>query len=217
MAARSSAGIVLEQAAGIQNVFVNDWKPGFSVDPRKTIACIPFMRNLIEYTKDAGDPGYVRLTALLHWKADSAQITIADLDAIYNGLFSKTIVSPNAATTVVSLIENEASTCLKAAGGVNFENKIVLAIAIRLTAERFMVTKINEPAFVAGIEANQTPRLLKRFREKVGADAATIGVLQRVVLMTPENIHLNSFMYEPILDMSDDHLRKLYGQVVALV
>ena len=28
--------------------------------------------------------------------------------------------------------------------------------------------------------------------------------------MTPENIHLNSFMYEPILDMSDQHLRDLY-------
>jgi hypothetical protein len=34
--------------------------------------------------------------------------------------------------------------------------------------------------------------------------------------MTPENIHLNSFMYEPILDMSDQHLRKLYTEVVGM-
>ena len=34
--------------------------------------------------------------------------------------------------------------------------------------------------------------------------------------MTPENIHVNSFMYEPIVDMSDDHLRKLYGKVLEL-
>ena len=34
--------------------------------------------------------------------------------------------------------------------------------------------------------------------------------------MTPENIHLNSFMYEPIVDMSDEHLRKLCREVVAL-
>jgi hypothetical protein len=40
--------------------------------------------------------------------------------------------------------------------------------------------------------------------------------MMRVVLMTPENIHVNSFMYEPILDMSDEHLRKLYGDVAAL-
>ena len=58
--------------------------------------------------------------------------------------------------------------------------------------------------------------LLKKFRELFAAELVTINVLQRVVLMTPENIHLNSFMYEPILDMSDGHLRKLYGEVVAL-
>ena len=34
--------------------------------------------------------------------------------------------------------------------------------------------------------------------------------------MTPESIHINSFMYEPILDMSDEHLRKLYTDVLAL-
>jgi hypothetical protein len=34
--------------------------------------------------------------------------------------------------------------------------------------------------------------------------------------MTPESIHLNSFMYEPILDMSDGHLRNLLKQVRGL-
>jgi len=34
--------------------------------------------------------------------------------------------------------------------------------------------------------------------------------------MTPENIHLNSFMYEPIVDMSAEHLTKLYKAVLAL-
>ena len=34
--------------------------------------------------------------------------------------------------------------------------------------------------------------------------------MDRVNLMTPENIHLNSFMYEPILDMSGEHLCRLY-------
>jgi len=34
--------------------------------------------------------------------------------------------------------------------------------------------------------------------------------------MTPENIHLNSFMYEPIIDMTDEHLKKLYEDVSKL-
>lgn len=217
MASKTATGVALEQAAGIQNVFVKDWKPSFATDPKKKIACIPFMRNLIEYTKDVADPDFLKLTSLLHWKTDSAQITIADLDAIFNRLFSQNVTSADAAKTVMSLIEHEAGECLKAAEGINFENKIVLSMSIRLAAERFMVTGINDASFVAGIDSNQTPKLLKKFRELFSAASATINVLQRVVLMTPENIHLNSFMYEPILDMSDEHLRRLYGDVVALV
>ena len=43
-----------------------------------------------------------------------------------------------------------------------------------------------------------------------------LAPINRVILMTPENIHLNSFIYEPILDISDEHLRKLYKEVAAL-
>lgn len=34
--------------------------------------------------------------------------------------------------------------------------------------------------------------------------------------MTPESIHVNAFMYEPIIDMSDTALRKLYRQAKKL-
>ena len=51
---------------------------------------------------------------------------------------------------------------------------------------------------------------------RLKGDLKSIEVLQRILLMTPENLHLNSFMYEPILDISDGHLRKHYEDVVAL-
>ncbi|WP_216075113.1 hypothetical protein, partial [Acinetobacter baumannii] len=69
-------------------------------------------------------------TSLLHWKADSDQITISDLDVIFNRLFGQNVASAEGAKTVMALIEHEASGCLKAAEGINFENKIVLAMSI---------------------------------------------------------------------------------------
>ena len=68
----------------------------------------------------------------------------------------------------------------------------------------------------AGHTAHQTQELLARFKGQFASETKAIEVLDRVQLMTPENIHLNSFMYEPIVDMSGDHLRKLYGDVLAL-
>jgi hypothetical protein len=217
MASKTATGIVASQASGIKNIFVNDWKVNFFADASKKIASIPFIRNLIEFTKGESDPMFVKLTSLLHWKLDSTAISESDLDDIYRQMFGgKTAASKGKSKTmVVDLIESQAKVCTSAAPGVNFENKIVLAIAIRLAAERFMVAKIADPAFVASITSNQTQELLGKFRT-VSTTNGAIAVLDRVMTMTPENIHLNSFMYEPIVDMSDEHLRKLYADVLAL-
>lgn len=216
MAFKNSTGLMLSQAAGIKNVFVNDWKPNFFTDAKKRIASIPFIRNIIEYTKGEGDPDFVKLTSLLHWKADSAGITQSELDAIYNAVFGGTGVSANSTGLVIDLVTHEAAECINAVDGINFENKIVLAIATRIAAEQFMVGRINDPAFASKITSNQTQALLAKFKKVFPGSTDAIQILQRVVLMTPENIHLNSFMYEPILDMSDEHLRKLYQDVCAL-
>ena len=216
MASKSSAGLSLRQATGIKNIFVNDWKKGFFNDSKKRIASIPFIRNIIEYTKGANDPAFIKLTSLLHWKGDSLSITQNGLDAIYNSVFGATGKSADGDTPVIDIIHREANECLNAKDSINFENKIVLSIAIRIAVEQFMVKKINDTAFVAGINSNQTGTLLAKFKDVFSREIDAIKTIQRVVLMTPENIHLNSFMYEPILDMSDEHLRRLYTDVLAL-
>lgn len=216
MVSKTAEGVSLQEAVGIKNVFVNLWKPNFHADRRKKIGCIPFMRNLIEYTKGDHDADYGLLTSLLHWKAGSDQIAVADLDGVYARLFGGNAKSPDQAVSVISMIDAEARACLVADDGINFENKVVMSIATRLQAEKFMAAKISDAAWLSTVSANQTPALLKRYRDSFSGETGNLRVLQRVMLMTPENIHLNSFMYEPILDMSDQHLRRLYQDVLAM-
>lgn len=216
MVSKSSNGIILSQASGIKNIFLKDWKLNFFSDSKKKIASIPFIRNIIEYSKGEDDPDFLKLTSLLHWKGDSEVITQSDLDAVYNRIFNTNGSSQDAGKSIISIIHHEANDCVSAEDGINFENKIVLSIAIRMAAEKFMVHKISDVAFVDSITSNQTSALLRRFKAQFSSELASISTLQRVELMTPENIHLNSFMYEPILDMSDEHLRKLYEDVLVL-
>ena len=75
---------------------------------------------------------------------------------------------------------------------------------------------LDDPMFLIGITSNQTTKLLNRFRQDF-PDNAAVAIIDRIVRMTPENIHLNSFMYEPIIDMSDEHLRNLYRDVKSLL
>lgn len=117
---------------------------------------------------------------------------------------------------VYDVLMDEADGCLAAGVGMNLENKIVLAIAIRLLAERYIICKIADRAFVRGLEANQARGVVDEFKRRFPRERDAIAIFERVSLMTPENSHVNSFMYEPIIDMSDDHLRKLFSDVRAL-
>ncbi|SDF10883.1 AAA family ATPase [Rhodospira trueperi] len=216
MVTRKESGIDINNAVGIKNIFVNDWKNNFGREPRKRIASIPFMRNLVEFTKGEGDPDYATLTSLLHIKDGTASIQDSDLFDIYLRIFgARPEIADPPAGAVLDLVYQEADDCLGDGDAANFENKIVLSIATRLRAEQYMLGRINDPTLPGTITGNQTTELLKRFRREFPGDIA-ISAIDRVVLMTPENIHLNSFMYEPILDMSDEHLRKIYRNITAL-
>jgi hypothetical protein len=216
MAFKTSAGLELRAATGFKNVFVKDWKGNFFTDARKRIASVAFMRNMLEYTKGEQNSDYIALTSLLHITPQSAAITQADLDAVYNRMFDANGHFPDPGQNVIPWIHDQAKDCLEAAAGVNLENKIVLSIAIRLAADDYMIRKINDPGFWSSISENQTTALLRRFKQDFPAESTALKIIEKVGLMTPENIHLNSFMYEPILDMSDEHLRRLYADVLAL-
>ena len=218
MAAKADREITLRKAVGIKNIFVNSWKAELFSDPKKRIASIPFMRNLIEYTKGENDPDYSKLTSLLHWKEDSASITQRALDNIYIRLFGSSKAYGDANASVVDMIQKRGSGLpLGVMAKVQtLSTRLFYPVGIRLYAEQFMAKKIADPAFLAAIQESQTAKLLTQFEKVCKDEGEAIAMLRKVVLMTPEDIHLNSFMYEPILDMSDEHLKTLYKDVSSL-
>lgn len=180
------------------------------------IASVPFVRNLAEYCGRTAS--FDLLTEVLHLKARTKALTLADLDAEYGHViagYSAPQVAPRT-STVWTVIETTAA-AIQADGAehAELESKIVLSIAIRLRAEEHMIAAIADPTFVASITRDQTHQLLARYRT-LFPNAAELRVLEQVQLMTPENIHLNSFMYEPILDLGIRHLKRLYADVLAL-
>jgi len=178
------------------------------------IASIPFIRNLVEYTKNSQDDDFKTLTSLLHIKQDTNDITVAELETIFNNVINNQLTLNNPTKRVIDLIFELGTTLSKKTDvQVNLENKIVLSMGIRLKAESFMISQITNQASVAGIIKNQTFQLFELYRKEQNAEYEKIELLEQVNLMTPENIHFNSFMYEPILDMSDEHLRQLYVQL----
>lgn len=185
------------------------------------LALISFTRNLIEYTGTVdsttrhGDD-FETLTSLLHSKTNTKNITFGDLKLLYkkylnNDDFDSSINDTDAVYDQLLAVASSINI-----NEFNLENKIVLAIAIRQKAEEYMWSVITDKT---PIDECQTRELFKRYKnefEGISIHRDKITVLESVNIMTPENIHINSFMYEPILDMGVDELKKLYDDVCNL-
>ena len=192
--------------------------------PEFFIALVPMARNLIEYTKDisVGQPksDYLNLTSCLHVKTETANLTVNDIKQILsNNLEVANLPTENTTSNIKDFIYSIAEElCNKPVlDEIHIENKIVFAIAVRLKTDDYLISKLRQVMsvedfnnFYNNIKSNQTSALIKEF-EKLCSPTNDIQLLiKEVNLITPENIHLNSFMFEPLVDMSVWRLKKLY-------
>jgi hypothetical protein len=190
------------------------WRQRLPSDKNCLIAMIPMIRNIIEYTNGNGNQEYSVLTSLLHYKLDTDIYTIDNLITIYQGVLNPCPAIQPDVSPIINIIFQQADICYNDLNEVcDLEKKVVLSIAIRLKAEKAMITKINDTAITGAITRNQTRELFDFFKQKYPADSVSEKLFSRVLMMTPEAIHLNSFMYEPIIDLSDHHLKSLYHDI----
>lgn len=219
MANRNSGSITLTKAEGINNYFIGMWKAKVTSNDCILCATIPFTRNLIEYTKGEDDPDYCKLTSLLHWKDDTDQITVGNYLDIYNNLFGTTYSTSDTRSIKCMIFDKSNEICARAThNGLNLEDKVLLSVAIRLQAEVFITNEIRR---FKGDETywcqskNQFAKLIKEY-STLAPSSPSIRTLEKISITVSSNIHLNSFMYEPILDLTIDHLIGLYNEVHSL-
>lgn len=200
-------------------VYENDWI---------FLSAITFVRNLVEYVKGRDDNVYCNLTNLLHYKIKRTptilatdQITVSHLIDWYSSVWGRerSRFSQNPDKPIKEFIYELADKILEQdMSKIEIEYKILLSIASRLKAETYMIARINNNDLVNQISKDQTRRLkdLLEFQDN-DSDKKVKKLIEKVLIITSENIHINSFMYEPIVDMSLDELKNLYAQVTELL
>lgn len=188
-------------------------------DPKVFISLIAFVRNLVEYSDPKNCSDYLTLTSCLHLKEESSNLNSNDILKIYEKKLShlkdKEIAFGD--ENIIQLIYKTAD-IISNDQNVNeilLQNKIAIAIAIRLKAECYLIFKLHN-FDINSITSNQTLELCKEYRKAYPSSNA-ISIINKINLMTPENIHINAFMYEPLIDMSIKHLIDLYNDVSNLV
>lgn len=211
---RDSQGITLVEDNFTDNPFAK-WRDALN-EKGNVIASIPFVRNLAEFSGNSEI--YNKLTKLLHIKPDTKEIKMSELQENFKAVLHNSIdvTLPQLGNNVLDVIYSTADEISEHDDdNVQLKDKVILSIAIRLLAEEFMIGAIDDEDWVASLGKFQTGKLFGKFKSKFQDQTSRIELLERVQLMTPENIHINSFMFEPILDMSMAHLKKLYAEIKA--
>ena len=179
-------------------------------------ASIPFYRNLCEYSGKEVD--YKELTCFIHLKTDpldTESLMISDLwnkvnpflgNAPFNGLDENYYI---ALCRIAFQCANDTN------DEVLLDNKLVMSLAIRLCAEKFLKQVLTENGQnFQDATSNQTRVWSKRAAQFLTPEQK--ATIDEVNLITPENIHLNAFMFEPLIDISDWALKELYDKVMHL-
>ncbi len=190
------------------------------------ITAIPFIRNLIEYTKDESDESYIRLTSLLHIKEDTETLTLLDLQTIYNEVLTNEsfdFAKDKETEKVKDIIISTASSIVKSGNNdnVDLDDKIILSMAQRLLMEDFIIKEVknleNGDDLLKSIpNKNQTGKLVELYKNNFHDNKDNVALFNKILLLTSENIHINSFMFEPIIDFSTEVLIDLYSKIFTI-
>lgn len=175
------------------------------------IASIPFVRNIIEMTTENNDNDYLLLTSCLHYKKNTDSITISQINDVFkNHINTNSNISDS---KYIDLLFKVADNIRKGTTEIELHNKLILSIAIRLLFEKKLFNKFNNWNILDGFTSNQTYELIDYCINNNLLTDEDVIISEKVRIMISENIHVNAFMYEPIIDMSDDELINLYEMI----
>ena len=179
------------------------------------IASIPFYRNLAEYCGE--EDNYIKLTCFLHYKTkpiDTQEATLVDLWSVISRYFPGRMNSFGT-EKYYDTVQNLAMDISTDYDDISLENKLIVSIASRLRAEKYLKSIIiaREGSCIDS-DRNQMRDWYEKAKPYLTDEA--LSVMDEINLVTPEAIHINAFMYEPLIDISIWSLNDIFGRIIRL-
>ena len=194
---------------GGMELFAN-WKEQLKTDSseQKFLALIPVARNIIELKYDSNNIKYNTLCDALHYRKNTENLTVADLKPIFKEVFDINLEF-DSNTKIFNILDLNINKLLtkNLSNSIELDEKIIFSIAIRLLLEKIF-NKIDSSLINGNLMLGEEYNLVK---SKINDDDKKI--INKAIISIPEFIHLNSFMYEPLVDVTTTSLQKLYQDI----
>jgi energy-coupling factor transporter ATP-binding protein EcfA2 len=191
------------------------------------ISSIALFRNLCDYLHNKKELKDAISSKILHYPIDEDQMSLQELLLKLKENFS--LPNPISLSfpdnkSFLEIAEAESDELIKEYkdnSHVNLQDKIILSITLRLLMEKKLIKYLilkNEK--IDDIKHNQTRGLINKFKKQQLKDSEENtkikGLLDIVNIISANHIHINSFMYEPLMDINGSDLMKWYKDLKAI-
>lgn len=174
---------------------------------RNLISCIPFVRNISELEAvdtPKEDIDYLLLTKCLHYSKELENMTFMDINSTLKR-FSISIKEELFESMFLESLWNVASTILQDKTRIKEQDldcKIVLAIFQRIYTDKIIYDSYIEFCEKNVLEAD-TSLKIDHMHDLVkdNLPSCTSTLIQKAKIIAPSFVHVNSFMYEPLIDV----------------
>lgn len=195
----------------------NMWKN--NPDSKKFVALIPFARTILQL-QDNHDSNIDIILKYLHYDVSSESLQMNDvINLLTNNLNVNLCPSTiSASDCYLKLLNNLSSNiCGSNIKETNLEDKIVVGLYLRIFLERFLTKRYidstrNNPTITDN--HRRTRELYTQCEPYLSQEEKEI--IETINVVCPPYVHVNSFMYEPLIDVGGDELKKQFLSLSAL-
>lgn len=174
-------------------------------NPEALYFAIPYLRE----TKIILQQDTSLLTSCLHYKANTKNIKIKDILEFFPQKKSA-IEIDDEKLYLVGL--KELATNMSEFDDYDIVKKTILSMCCRIFLEEKIIG--NNFSIVEETNFNQFTYLRNTYKDQLNDNV--VQLMDKVQLATPEFIHGNAFMYEPLVDIKGTYLKEIYKEVVNL-
>lgn len=147
------------------------------------------------------------LTSCLHYKSNTKNIKIKDILAF----FPKKNLAIDGEKLYLDGLK-ELVDKMNEFDEYDLAKKTILSICCRVFLEEKIID--NNISIVEEINCNQFAYLKEMYKDELNENV--VQLMDKIQLATPEFIHGNAFMYEPLVDIDGMYLKEIYEEVVSL-
>lgn len=195
-------------------VFGN-YKKDAAIDKSAWVTMIPFARNIVEF-QHGKTQQYKELTRALHTM--SSNVTVGDIQQYLQSIISVTGTPFDESLNIhEAIILYAKEVAADTSDGFSLKDNLVLAIGTRLCIERYIISLISEEDYRNAVskERDLTRKLLILYSNSCSdSNKQTLSkMFNKAAAIVDGTIHINSFMYEPLVDVGTWEMKKIFNEI----